>query len=232
MTLPDKLAFNNLITEKAKSLGASLVGITNIAALLNSPSHKDYKSQLLAEVKSVIVLALVHKKTEPRLDWWDGQGTAGNTRLENIARSLKRFITEELNIYSRLLPYHPERGIFLKDAAVLAGLGIIGANNLVITPEFGPRIRLRALGVSSSLTITGSKDFNPCATCHMPCRQACPQNAFRDGFYSKALCMIQMKIDEARENDIFEVNEHLDPPTRYIRYCRACEFACPVGKDV
>ncbi|MFX0064027.1 MAG: epoxyqueuosine reductase [Candidatus Hermodarchaeota archaeon] len=231
MTLSDKLALSSLIIEKAKSLGASLVGITDISTLFDSPSHKNYDFQLLAEVKSVIVLALAHKETEPRLDWWDGAGTAGNTRLESIAKNLKRFIKEELNTYSRLLPYHPGGGLFLKDAAVLAGLGIIGANNLVITPEFGPRIRLRVLGVSSSLTITGSKDFDPCATCHMPCRQACPQNAFRDGFYNRALCMIQMKIDEARENNIIEVNGQLDPPARYIRYCRACEFACPVGKD-
>jgi epoxyqueuosine reductase len=31
-----------------------------------------------------------------------------------------------------------EAGMFLKDAATLAGLGIIGKNNLLITPEFEP----------------------------------------------------------------------------------------------
>ncbi|MFX1535676.1 MAG: epoxyqueuosine reductase [Promethearchaeota archaeon] len=234
MASSDKLALNNLIIEKAKTLGVSLAGITTISALLNSHSHKNYEFQLSAKVKSVIVLALTHKETEPKLDWWDGAGTAGNTRLENIAKNLKRFIKEELNTEARLLPYHPDgRGIFLKDAAVLAGLGIIGANNLVITPEFGPRIRLRALGVSSTLIPTGLKDFDPCATCHMPCRQVCPQNAFKDGFYQRMLCMNQMKKDEAKASKpaIIEVNGQLDPSSRYIRYCRACELACPVGKD-
>jgi epoxyqueuosine reductase len=39
----------------------------------------------------------------------------------------------------RPLPYKVEEGgMFLKDAATLAGLGIIGKNNLLITPEFEP----------------------------------------------------------------------------------------------
>lgn len=36
-------------------------------------------------------------------------------------------------------------GIFMKDAAVLAGLGTIGKSNLVITPKYGSRIRWRVL---------------------------------------------------------------------------------------
>jgi len=95
----------------------------------------------------VLVLALVHDEGESELDWWDGErGTPGNRRLESIAKSLRQWLKEDLNSDAHLLPYHVEKGgIFLKDAAVLAGLGTIGMNNLLITPEFGPRVRLRAL---------------------------------------------------------------------------------------
>jgi epoxyqueuosine reductase len=103
-----------------------------------------------------------------------------------------------LNSNAHLLPYHVEKGgIFLKDAAVLAGLGTIGMNNLLITPEFGPRVRLRALFLDAELAPTGPTDFAPCAGCDMPCRSACPQEAFKSGSYRKALCSEQMKTDEA-----------------------------------
>jgi epoxyqueuosine reductase len=61
-----------------------------------------------------------------------------------------------------------KRGIYLKDAAVLAGFGCIGMNNLMITPQFGPRQRIRVLLVNTVLPSTGSMDFDPCNGCDMP----------------------------------------------------------------
>ena len=84
------------------------------------------------------------------------------------------------NIHKILLYlYHVEKGgIFLKDAAVIAGLGCIGKNNILVTPDYGPRIRLRAMLPDEEISPTGSNDFDPCSGCDAPCRQACPQNAF------------------------------------------------------
>lgn len=179
----------------------------------------------------MLVLALVHDEAEPELDWWDGKrGTPGNRRLESIANNLRQWLKEDLSSDAHLLPYHVEKGgIFLKDAAVLAGLGTIGMNNLLITPEFGPRVRLRALLLDAELAPAGRLDFAPCAGCHMPCRSACPQEAFKDGTYSRALCNEQMKRDEANAVVVGE-GQKKDLPSKYIKYCRACELACPVGK--
>jgi len=209
------------IIEKAKSSGASSAGATNIASLQNSPSYDIYgKAEWPRGAKSLVVLALAHKESEPELDWWDGEGdTLGNRRLEGIAKGLRESLEEELDITAHLLPYHVGKGgIFLKDAAVLSGLGIIGMNNLLITPEFGPRVRLRALCLDVEVEPTGPSDFAPCKTCDMPCRQACPQEAFKNGAYKRVLCNKQMKIDETSR------------VTAYIKYCRACELVCPVGK--
>ena len=94
-----------------------------------------------------------------------------------------------LNLIPHLLPYHVGKGgIFLKDAAVLSGLSIIGMNNLLITPEFGPRVRLRALCLDVEVEPTGPVDFAPCETCDMPCRQACPEESFKNGAYKRVLC--------------------------------------------
>ena len=217
------------IIERAKSLGASLVGIASVASLQNSPSYQTTGLGIWPpETKSVLVLALVHPESEPKLDWWGVQGgTAGNRQLQLISNNLKRYLAETFEIAVQDLSYYVEKGgVFLKDAAVLAGLGTIGLNNLLITPEFGPRVRLRALFLDRELAQTEPLDFSPCDTCSRPCWGACPQQAFVSGTYHKPSCQKQMYVDEA--NRVSLENEQL-AGLSLIKYCRTCELMCPAG---
>jgi len=222
------------IINKAKELGASLAGIVPVASIRNSPSHQAYrKIQWPSKANSVIVLALMHAHTEPRLDWWDGeQGTPGNRILINIGKDLARWLAQEYGITARDLAYQVyEGGIFLKDAAVLAGLGAIGKNNLLITPDLGPRVRLRALMIDADVEPTGPIDFAPCETCDMPCMRACPQGAFQSGSYDRFLCNEQMEQD--KEHGVLSKEaDYVNSAGILIKYCRICEFVCPVaGKE-
>jgi epoxyqueuosine reductase len=221
------------IIENAKAFGASLAGIASLDLLKKSPSHQvGRKPGLPVEAKSAIVLALAHETSEPELDWWDNRegGTPGNRRLIRTANSLSQWLKEAFNIHCQPLPYHVEKGgIFLKDAAALAGLGAIGKNNLLITPQFGPRVRLRALLVDVELEPTGPTNFTPCEGCDMPCRSICPQHAFASSSYVRALCGAQMKKDET-DNIIFEKSANGHTPSARVKYCRACELSCPVGR--
>jgi epoxyqueuosine reductase len=227
---------------KAGDLGASLAGIAAVSSLQASPSYQAYDrlpyyegyagADWPAAARSVLVLGLVHDPAQPELDWWDYHPgrTRGNRRLIAIAESVELWMRQELGIGARPLAYRVEQGgILLKDAAVLAGLGAFGRNNLVITPQFGPRVRWRALFLDVALKPTGPADYDPCAACDMPCRRACPQDAFVDGAYSRARCDRQMEIDEANEA-IIEGWVADGPPARVRKYCRACELACPVGR--
>ncbi len=215
------------IIEKARSLGASITGITSIASLLNSPSHKLWGDLILPpDGKAVIVLALAHPKSNPELDWWDGKkGTPGNRELIRISNELSEWLKEQFDITAHDLPYHVENGgVFLKDAAALAGLGSIGKNNLLMTPEFGPRIRLRALVIDFLPEVTGPIAFDPCISCDTLCQRACPQNTFLSSSYNRPLCTEQMETDKS--------NAAIDSSTICIKYCRACELACPYGESV
>lgn len=141
------------------------------------------------------------------------------------ADAVTRQAAADLGIRAVPLGYQPENGTFLKDAAVLAGLGVIGKSNLLITPEYGPRVRLKALALEAELALTvGLKSFDPCVSCGAPCWAACPQGAFVNGAFDRAKCRIQMKIDEATPLD------PADPEGYNVSYCRKCELACPVGK--
>jgi len=257
------------IVEKATEFGASLAGIANVEALKKSPSHFIYgkvdeyntvgnkergkikpgKVAWPGNAKSVVVIAVLHPEKEPELDWWkDGYtgGTAGNRILMSINSKLSKWLEEEKGIKTTKLPYHIEHGgIFLKDTAVMAGLGCIGKNNMVVTPEYGPRVRLRAMLTDVILQGTGPIDFDPCEECGMPCRRVCPQEAFerniysekqfgltmlpaRTGVYSRHLCNVQMERDDENSEKI--VVEGQDEPGKLVKYCRRCELACPVGK--
>ena len=67
---------------------------------------------------------------------------------------------------------------------MLAGLGCLGRNNLVITPGYGPHIRFRALLIDREAEATGPLEFNPCKGCDQPCREACPVKSFKKAVYS------------------------------------------------
>jgi len=257
------------IVEKAKEFGASLAGIAKLEEVKNSPSHMIYEK--LDEYKtvgnirrgetnpwnvvwpenaqSVIVIAVVHPKEELELDWWrDGYtgGTHGNRILMSINDKLATWLEVEKGIKSTQVSYHIEHGgIFLKDAAVMAGLGCIGKNNMLVTPDYGPRVRLRALLTDVILEATGPVDFDPCKECDMPCQKVCPQKAFetkiysekqfglsllpaRTGIYSRQLCNVQMERDDKKGEKI--VVEGQVEHGKLVKYCRRCEMVCPVGK--
>jgi epoxyqueuosine reductase len=232
------------ITEKAKELGASLAGIASVADLRASPSYgiydqspfyEEYKGvEWREEFKSVLVWALVHPASEPVLDWWSMKVpgfTPGNGALRLQSRKLRIWMGEELGINALSLPYQIEYGgVFLKDTAALAGLGVIGKHNLLVTPEFGTRVRLRGIFMEAELEPTGPLDFDPCNGCDMPCHRACPREAFRSGSYERALCKLENDKREAEAEIIEGSVMGIDEPSSVTKPCRYCEFACPVAQ--
>jgi len=194
------------IVEKAKSLGAAIAGIASVGSLKESPSHRIYPKIGMnlkvhwqdakddvkldevawpADAISAVVIGVEHNVNKPELDWWDGKGTPGNRILIRINNKLSQWIENTFPVKTYNLPYFVSKGgIFLKDATVMAGLGCIGKNNLVITPGYGPRIRFRALLLDREAEATGPLEFNPCEGCEQPCRKACPIKAFQNTVYS------------------------------------------------
>jgi len=264
------------IIKMAKEMGAAMAGIASIDLLKTSPSYEilekigreidwinsDLETEDFNEIKwpteakSALVIAVSHPQDKPELDWWDVKGSPGNSTLIRINRELSVWIEEEFDIKTHQLPYSAKQGgIYLKDTAVLGGLGCIGSNNLLVTPELGPRVRLRAMLLEDELTPTGPIAFNPCDGCEELCRKVCPQSAYekivlsfvetgmvtlpgRDGCFSRTKCMIQMDKDvEDSEIDVNELGqlavdiEDISQTKKRVKFCRRCELACPVGSQ-
>ncbi|WP_411679812.1 hypothetical protein [Clostridium thailandense] len=258
------------IVRIALESGASLAGVANIEDLKKAPAFnvvtkmpeyngvgtymRDENDTFLPGVvwpegmKSVVVLAYYHPVNEPKLDYWfDGHTTPGNRKLMEVNKKFKEIMIEA-GIETYPLHYHIEKGgIFLKDSAVVAGLGCIGRNNLLVTPQYGSHVRLRGIGLNLDLQSTGPSGYDPCAGCEVRCWEKCSKGVFakkvyseeklgraelpgRVGNFDRTICNIQMKEDEANMEpmELYENSE--EGPINAIKYCRVCECACPIGK--
>jgi epoxyqueuosine reductase len=226
------------ILAQIKTYGAMSAGIASVADLKDAPSYSIYDKNPYYdayegiadwpdEAKSVLVYTFSHERSKPELDWEAkiSGTTLGNAELIRIQKEIKKWLQEELGIKVISLPYRVEKGgIFLKDCAVLGGIGVFGKNNLLITPELGPQVRLRASFLDIELAPTRLPGFDPCADCAMPCLRVCPQDAFRNGHYERDYCHLEM---EKNRNNPVVTNAESGIP--HIKFCRSCEFACPVG---
>jgi epoxyqueuosine reductase len=185
-----------------------------------------------AEAQTVLILGLSHPENDLHLDYWERGDSWGNRRLREISERLKQWLREKHDVSARPLPYHVEKGgLFLKDAAVLSGIGVIGRNNLLLHPEWGPRIRLRSILLDGTFQATGPLEgFTPCETCGVFCQKACPVGAFPRGTYSRPICMKQMNADAKHKAPEGEIGEN-GKRNMVISYCRACELSCPVGRQ-
>lgn len=240
MTSAEHERLRERVLFQIREYGTTVAGLARVEDLRTTPSYRIHERtpyyQGLSgfpdwpeDAKSILIFALLHERTHPELDWWDSKrgGSPGNRMLIQMQKKMKVWVKENLGIQARSLPYQIEEGgIFLKDAAALAGIGVLGKNNLLLTPEYGARVRLRAMFLDADLEPTGPLAFDPCSRCDRPCYRACPQEAFRSGAYERELCQIQMKKNEDNARPLPD-----DPETEHVRYCRACELSCPVASQ-
>jgi epoxyqueuosine reductase len=208
------------IREKAVAWGADLVGFANVERF--SGYHAENRPP--AGTKTVIVLAIWME--DPILDLW--LHLPSKICRNRPSRAFEDEILRGISLHLSLLieregfwadpsPYEP--GLYLKDAAVLAGLGVIGKNNLLITDKYGPRVRLRAVNTSAALEpdIIIS-DRNYCSTCK-ECVNSCPAKAFNTGKYHMEDCLGYCQAN------LEKISEHS------VLWCMKCSTVCPIGKN-
>ncbi len=220
--MPDDREIIKTALRKARELGADVAGAVPAKMLIDCPSAvADGHRGSRTDRGTYIVLGLSHDPEHPELDLWEsGRGTPGDRVLGHIGRELARWLQETYGTRARVIPYRiQDGGIYLKDAACMAGIGRMGRNNLVLVPGYGPRIRFRAIWTDLDCP---DRDLlereKPCAGCEQYCTRACPMDAFGTGRFSRERCLARMNADKASGRE-------------RIDHCRACELACPAGDE-
>lgn len=266
-----------LIKNQAREFGADLVGIADSAVLNANPPDPE-NPQRPSDISDfdadrVIVLGRKLSSGVTRIKAWGDRHKFYNdelalTALEETSLSLVYWL-EDAGYPAVIIPpthvdpwryegdpsEHQQTLLSLPHAAVEAGLGTLGLNLQLLTPQFGPRVLLTA--VLCSAPVTCDKPMTN-ALCHGPscgrCLSTCPADAvghwnrdwpacdeFRSPYgFSKLTEQIENVIGAAdaqqrkqvlRSETTFNLWQSILRGSGVVTGCRRCADVCPVGED-
>lgn len=266
-----------VIKAKAKDLGADLVGIADGKVMNdNPPDPQDPRrpSDISDfDADRVIVLAKKFSSGTSRMTRWDERHKYYNdeltlTKLEEVSLELVYWLEDQGYPAIIIPPSHVDPWRYKNDpdehlttllslnhAAVEAGLGTLGLNLQLLTPEFGPRVLLTAVLCSAPVEPDQRMEK---ALCEGPscgrCLKTCPGDVVghwdRDwpacdryrsphGFaqLTDHLETIFDEKDAAKQLELvrsetsFNLWQSILRGSGVINGCRRCQDVCPVGDD-
>jgi|TARA_B100001971_G_scaffold181138_1_gene177721 epoxyqueuosine reductase QueG len=217
-------------------LTADKIGIVN----LNDGEDTSLWNQaqkLLPGAKSVIVLAM--ELFSEAVNQATSKAVIGDLALRDLYRSNTDMVNGYLNWngYKMVKSLHAQgfKGLLLpadagpydsrllegalsyRHAAETAGLGIIGWHGLLITPEYGPRVRLACILTDTIFASSTPLNIeNPCFKCGGNCIKICPVKAIS-----------KPQVEEAYHLDKYFCCSYYTASGM----CAECLKACPVGQD-
>lgn len=186
----DTADVSSRVRKVARFLGADLIGIAEYdprwtyatAASFGDKDRSDKINALPDGLRSVIILghSMDHDLVKRYPSATGGAATGREySREASIVSSMASFVralgfeaVASSNDTALSIPY-----------AIKAGLGEYGRNQMVITPEFGPRVRFSKVLTTLPLTYDKPRRFGVTEFCNVcqKCAQACPPKALPFG---------------------------------------------------
>jgi len=220
------------IKKLSKKLGADLVGIGPVARMADAPvNHRP--TDYLPNAKSIIALAVrinysaVDNLPKTRYEYVNS-GNDASVKLNNavcgVARKLEETGYSAIPFFQGSDDHNLTFDISLKHAAVAAGLGEFGLNNLFLSKEYGARVLLAAVVTDAELKPDPPFNEELCDLCGA-CIKICPMKALdnpKDYDRKKGWTIDKYKC----YHYIYEILE----PAYGSYSCGMCIKACPVGK--
>ncbi len=229
------------LLKKCRSLGIPLVGFAPVERWKDPPDglrlspwipEEFWPQSIYPETRTVIVIGLPVPlpvlETAPSIYYHELYKTI-NSMLDQRAYELANFLVEKgygaiylpRDAYGdiKILIEKPFAFFSHKHAAYLAGLGSFGQNSVLLTPQYGPRVRFTSVFTAAGMDPDPIKIKDLCTRCLL-CSRNCPVGAIpvKGDFpppVDKKLCAVRSA--ELRD-------EYRSP-------CGICIKVCPVGKD-
>lgn len=112
-----------------------------------------------------------------------------------------------------------------KTAATRAGLGWIGKNALLVTPEFGPRVRLVTVLTDYPFKLGSPFKESQCDNCGR-CVEICPSKAIKGNVW-------QSGVERDELVDVYTCNRIIEENRKIFNapICGQCISVCPIGVD-
>lgn len=172
-------------------LGANLCGIAVVDRFSDSPKGY-HPTDVMPTCQSVIVLAVQFPEQALQVDML--AYTQERNRMAEVVDAIANSLVEELNSRSvEAVPIfalgqsgmdeasHRIRGrISLKHAGLLAGLGSIGKNSLLVNEKYGNMIWLSAVLTNAVLDVDPLATYEACAPNCRLCIDSCPVKALNE----------------------------------------------------
>ena len=197
----------HFMAEMKKELDVELLGVASVGKS-GSKELKDRARALLPGAKSVVVFGKeIFKEVVSLLgpSKQVGEGAGGdffgphsdylNGRLTRAVYDLAGLLRKEgyrsFPLPAAGSPVDQRNLVALfsyKHAAALAGLGKMGRHTMLMTQEFGPRVRLACLLIDAEMESSPVSKKNPCLQCNA-CIRACPSKALQVPEKGKAYSM-------------------------------------------
>jgi len=265
------------VKEKGRQLGADLVGIADGQALDANPPDpgRPRRPSDITDFDGgrVIVLARRLNAGATRLLKWNERhkyynDEIGISMLEEAALELVLWLEQQGYPALIVPPTHVDPWLYNEDpgehlapllsaehAAVEAGLGTLGLNGQLLTPEFGPRVLLSLVLCSADIAADNRQEE---ALCPGPscgrCLSACPGDVIghwvRDWVgcdryrsphgFQQVTDFLGAVLDESdvdvqkqmvRSETSFDIWQSTLRGAGVMTGCRRCKDVCPVGKD-
>ena len=216
--------------------GVDKFGIASAESFEGAPAGT-HPTDLMPQCKSVIVFAIKHLDvfaTSCNLACQAYTQDITNRETLHQAYRISRFLEKHGSLAFPMVasvsmwPFVEEESgvagrISLRHAAQLSGLGCIGHNAMLITPEYGPRVQLGAILTDAILPLTPVLAENPCTGCGL-CIEQCPADALEAPLPPAEYSPVD------REKCMGFRREHGGKsPLGYPNACGICRAVCPVG---
>jgi epoxyqueuosine reductase len=225
------------LLNRCESMEIPMVGVANVERWSDPPflpwmPEEFYPQSIFPGTRSVIVIGLPISlpalETSPSIYYRELYNTV-NSLLDQYTYRLASFLTDRgypsvfvpRDGYGSIevLLENPIAFFSHRHAAMLAGIGTFGINNMILTPGYGPRVRFGSILSTADLPPDPLLETQLCIHC-MRCVKMCPSNALNKESYPKGLT-----DKKACSYYSAELNE------RYISPCGICIKVCPVGED-